>query len=1102
MNNDVQYLFYKKVIPKTLIYINSKYLLILFFIYLFPISKEQTRINLVIKGDNNNWLNFINEDFNSEPSEILVNGEIKYDCKKSCKFHSELNNVRIDFGKPLESLEIMFSGITNIIEIDLSHFDASLVINMALMFNNCENLENIIFGNINTSLVKNMDCLFHGCKKLSSIDLTNFNTWKVTNMGSMFKFCESLISIDVSNFNTSNVETMYDIFARCKKLSSIDVSNFDTSNVKIMQGMFFVCEKLEYLDLSNFNTSSVKTMYSMFAYSESLVNINLFSFKIRKDVNISTIFDFNSDITLFLCVKDEETFNLLKTQKKNLINDCSYFCFKKNLKYNIRDNACVENCYDSESKYEYNNSCYEICPNTTFVSSNNEFKCLNKTSEGVYYCDKKKSVFKECYKTCKKCEEEGNQINNNCIECFDEFIFINDSIFKSNCYKQCTYYYYFDENDNYTCTESQQCPEKFSKLIPEKNECVDRYDEPYTYDYNSVSVSKSSNDTKENNSDSELIDEDIFLHNFRDYIHNTDITKNVIENKKDFIMKKNNVTYQITTTENQNNNKDNNISTIDLKGCEKILREKNDINESLPLIILKIDYKTDDLLIPIIGYEIYHPISKIQLDLTDCKDIKFDIPVSIEEDKLFKHNPKSEFYNDDCSSYTTENGTDIILTDRKQEFKDKNLSLCQNNCEYIGYNTSNKQSSCECIIQNKIDSISEIIKNPNLLANDFPSDKSDSKFLSSNVETMKCTKSLFSKSGILTNISSYIIIVFFLHFLLSIILFMKCGYHLLENNIKEIVNSKKEEKITKPIKFIQKKKQFHKKRTKNFPPKKFNSNNSNLNTVKSSRINLKNHKKNLGLNNNILKANTNKNIKGKNVIFKPKINPPKKSFKDIELNSFIYEKALLFDKRTFSEYYISLLKAKHPLIFSFCPMNDYNTLVIKMCIFSLSFSIYYTINFAFFDDKIIHKLYEEGGRYDILFFLPKIAIAFCISHFISVIIKLIFLSHRNILQVKEQPTYSKADEMASIMKRRIIIKYVIFFILGIVFLLFFWMLLSSFGAVYQNTQIIVFENTLISFGISFIYPFFINIIPVIFRISSISSKSKGLYNFSKFLQIL
>ena len=93
--------------------------------------------------------------------------------------------------------------------------------------------------------------------------------------------------------------------------------------------------------------------------------------------------------------------------------------------------------------------------------------------------------------------------------------------------------------------------------------------------------------------------------------------------------------------------------------------------------------------------------------------------MDIDESKLFKYDPNSEFYTDNCFSYTTENGTDIILDDRKDEFTNNNLSLCQKNCSYNGYNKENKYSSCECIIKNKMDLISEIIENPYKLSNNF-----------------------------------------------------------------------------------------------------------------------------------------------------------------------------------------------------------------------------------------------------------------------------------------------------------------------------------------------------------------------------------------------
>ena len=156
------------------------------------------------------------------------------------------------------------------------------------------------------------------------------------------------------------------------------------------------------------------------------------------------------------------------------------------------------------------------------------------------------------------------------------------------------------------------------------------------------------------------------------------------------------------------------------------------------------------------------------------------------------------------------------------------------------------------------------------------------------------------------------------------------------------------------------------------------------------------------------------------------------------------------------------------------PTNDYNTMIIKLCIFSLSFSIYYVVNFAFFNEKIIHEIYVMEGKYDYIYFLPKIIISFAISYVITNIIKYIFLSERNLLQIRKQTIVSMAHEIASKEKRNIVIKYTMFFILGLIFLAFVGILISSFGAVYQNTQMFIFKNALISFSMSLCFPFIID----------------------------
>ena len=50
-----------------------------------------------------------------------------------------------------------------------------------------------------------------------------------------------------------------------------------------------------------------------------------------------------------------------------------------------------------------------------------------------------------------------------------------------------------------------------------------------------------------------------------------------------------------------------------------------------------------------------------KLNLSICADTKVDlaIPVSINEDDLYKHDSNSDYYNDICYTYTSEKGTDL-----------------------------------------------------------------------------------------------------------------------------------------------------------------------------------------------------------------------------------------------------------------------------------------------------------------------------------------------------------------------------------------------------------------------------------------------------------
>ena len=225
-------------------------------------------------------------------------------------------------------------------------------------------------------------------------------------------------------------------------------------------------------------------------------------------------------------------------------------------------------------------------------------------------------------------------------------------------------------------------------------------------------------------------------------------------------------------------------------------------------------------------------------------------------------------------------------------------------------------------------------------------------------------------------------------------------------------------------------------------------------------------------------------------------------YNDYEINSFSYKEALEKDNRSFFQYYLSLIKTKHPLIYTFYNSKDYNSIVIKINLLLFSFSLYYFINGLFISKDMIHKLYEEGGKYEVKNYIVNIIYSFLISHFITNIVKFLSLSERNILYIKRENNSKKLYEKVSEVKKILISKYISYFSLSFLLELFFGYNLSSFSAVYQNTQLSLLKNTLLSIFISFIYPFVINLFPSVFRVISLKDENKCLFKLSKILQIL
>ena len=224
-----------------------------------------------------------------------------------------------------------------------------------------------------------------------------------------------------------------------------------------------------------------------------------------------------------------------------------------------------------------------------------------------------------------------------------------------------------------------------------------------------------------------------------------------------------------------------------------------------------------------------------------------------------------------------------------------------------------------------------------------------------------------------------------------------------------------------------------------------------------------------------------------------------------ELNNLNYKQALLLDKRTYIQFYLDQIKSKHLLVFSFLPMRDYNSRIIKIDLFFFIFSINLIINALFFNEDTMHQIYQDEGEFNFIYQIPQILYSSVLSAVLNIVLKSLALSEQNVLSIKHCKFIDKIKKKAKAAKRCLKLKFSIYFVISTGLLGFFWYYMSCFCAVFVNTQVHVIKDTLISFGLSFLYPFGIYLLPGIFRIPALKADNKcneRLFQISQILQMV
>ena len=943
----------------------------------------------------------------------------------------------------------------------------------------------------------------------------NFDLYNI-NINSLFSLKSFLFN---SNIGISFIPTILDeidddLILRGEKQITIIFGfiYYDEKNLtlEVYQNYEFKINDYFNYNITN-NLFGYQLKYKIALVSDSLQNMKFISLNNNNDININDIINdndtliFQFDNSTNITIEDEHFIEISVLVYEPEYEESLLFCDKSTILPNSDPKYYYERKIIQEKKYKIGLkfNCYETCESCIYAGFN------------IYY------------QKCTSCKQNN---------------------YKDICYMEKDNNCYNVTDSNFKTSEDNKC---IPIIIPTTTSDDYYLKEHYTETYNSYNYNYE-----------ELIKGELNFEIIPEYINKIFekminlIEKGFLENQtnNEYILFGNNITVETTLSNNQKYYLENEIihnrSIIDLSELEKSL------NYNKSLILIKIDIYKNNSITPQVEYIIIDPETYKIINITSYKSNKIDIylPFNISNDNynLYKYaknqgydifNPKDSFYNDICTTFDSEDKTDVLIDSRKKDyFHDYNF--CEDGCEYDKINTKIEKVKCICEIKTEIK-----------IDNQFSSHKLLDKFYDiqsyTNIRIIICYNSVMSVD-IFTkfNFGNYILLSINCSFIglmifnlitdakkideiLNALILQKeqiLNLDNVANNIKNLEHNNLDKGNINQKKKRKKKKKKRKSNNNNIynsnPPKNVNNNiqNININNVDITKeINpnnncTSNNTKDIIIfnnNNNLEKENiqsnniiTNQNKNNVNKYYEFIINNIEYSkrqnyFNPEELNSLEYELAIQIDNRNYFQYYWSLLKLKHLIIFTFITNDDYNIFLLKLCFFLISFSLYFTVNALFFSDDSINNLYEEKGRFNFLYQIPQILYSTIVSTIINLILKKLSLSQKDILEVKQNLEISKVELACIKVKKCLKIKRIIFMIIGCLLLLFFWYYLSCFCSVFVNTQISLIKDTLISYCLSLIYPFGINLLPGLLRIPAIKNKNqKFLYILSRFISLI
>ena len=556
-------------------------------------------------------------------------------------------------------------------------------------------------------------------------------------------------------------------------------------------------------------------------------------------------------------------------------------------------------------------------------------------------------------------------------------------------------------------------------------------------------------------------------------------------------------------------------SGLNLSACEEILKRKYNLPAEEDLIVIKADFleefnmSMDDLneyLGNTVNYQLFSTSLGAFLPLQSCIDAEKQVTVynPFNEKSISQYQSKtgsvvssgydffdaySPFYNDVCTPFTNENGCDVLLDDRRKDYYNENVNLCESGCIFTGYNTKSKTYTCLCNIKSEPGAETGEYSGE-VFERAMPKNFKNLISRRSNIAIFKCASQVFSSEGQKKNYGSYILLAGIASFVGVLVFFF----------------------IKERSKALVMKYDLLSKQTANPPGKNKKGEEKNNEGGNKEKGKMKKSKIKGVADNNNKEEKKKKQDKIKELREKegypeilrpaPDVNAQRDLvYEDDQLNFASYGDSYGKDTRSFLQTYWSFLKFKQSILFTFYTKSDGILRSTKVALFILFVGFYMAFTALFFSDSIMRKIYIYKGNPSAAVHVLNIVLSSLCSSIAMIIVRFVCLNEREIHNALREKNRDERKKLADRARKIATIKLYIFFAVAGLLMLLCWYYVAAFCAVFKNSQ----KNYLINFVVCFIicnlWPVVTSFIPTGLRKYSLNNYNETLYKVSQWVSI-